>query len=291
MTFHEAYNDLKNHLYFLYDHAESANIADMIMEKITGLSKSERFINGLFILEEEKQKQYDDYKQQLLTGKPVQQILHEAWFHHLPFYVNEHVLIPRPETDELVEWIAEEIKKKNNSPAQLKHLKLLDIGTGSGCIAVSLKNEFTHLSVHALDISEEALKVAKYNANAFGAMIEFSNNDILNKGIWKELPVFDYIVSNPPYIKKSEAKAMRDNVISFEPHTALFVEDEEPLLFYRTIIEFAQEHLQQFGSLFFEINETLADDVIALLDENKFDEIELRADMQGKDRMIKASFL
>jgi len=290
MTLHEAYTDLKNHLYFLYDHSESANIADMIMEKLTGLAKPERFINGLQLLSNENQNIYLRYKQELLTGKPVQQILNEAWFHHLPFYVNEHVLIPRPETDELVEWIVEEIAAKV-SATQLKHQKLLDIGTGSGCIAVSIKKELTALSVHALDISEEALSVAQHNANTFGAEINFSRTDILDKNAHGQLPVFDYIVSNPPYIRRTEAYTMKDNVLSFEPHTALFVEDEDPLLFYRTIIEFAQEHLQQFGSLFFEINEALADDVMALLDENKFDEIELRADMQGKDRMIKACFL
>jgi release factor glutamine methyltransferase len=286
MTIHEAYTSLKNELYYLYDHAESANIANIVMEKLTGLPKSERYMNGLHLLSGEKEAEFMNYAQQLGKGKPVQQIFHEAWFHNLPFYVNEHVLIPRPETDELVQWAIEEISKEKT-----KGQKFLDIGTGSGCIPISIKKELPELSVHALDISEEALKVAKQNASTFKTEISFYQIDILNRQQWNELPVYDYIISNPPYIKLSESAAMHKNVLSYEPHIALFVEDGDALLFYRTIVEFAQTHLHEFGSLFFEINETLADEVMELLDRNKFDRIELASDMQGKDRMIKASFL
>lgn len=284
MTIHEAYTELKNQLYFQYDHAESANIADMVMEKITGLSKPERFLNGLQLLSTEKENIYNAYVNQLNTGKPVQQILEEAWFHGLPFYVNEDVLIPRPETDELVEWVTEELRSKSA-------ISILDVGTGSGCISVSLKKELPSAVVHAVDVSEAALRVAKRNAASFNTDVNFQQLDFLDAAKRKELPAFDCIVSNPPYIKRSEAAAMRDNVLKFEPHLALFVENEDPLLFYRAIAEFAQTHLKSFGSVFLEINEALADDVMKLFDDYKFDEIELRADMQGKDRMIKACFL
>jgi release factor glutamine methyltransferase len=286
MTIHEAYTRLKNELYFLYDHAESVSIAGIVMEKLTGLSKSERHINGLQLLTPEKEAEFMNYAEQLGRGKPVQQIFHEAWFHNLPFYVNENVLIPRPETDELVQWAVEEIGKEKT-----KGQKLLDIGTGSGCIPISLKKELPELTVHALDVSEEALKVAKQNASTFKTEVAFYQIDILDKQQWDQLPVYDYIISNPPYIKLSESQAMHKNVLSYEPHLALFVEDDDALLFYRTIVEFAQTHLRNEGSLFFEINEALADDVMKLLDENKFDRIELASDMQGKDRMIKATFL
>jgi release factor glutamine methyltransferase len=246
------------------------------------------------------QQQLDECTGQLLLHTPVQYVLHEAWFAGLKFYVDENVLIPRPETEELVFWIADwttlgeqsEDKtdhKTKNKQQKKKSLKLLDIGTGSGCIPIALKKKLGDWDVHALEAYAGALQVAKKNAATLQTPITFYAIDILTEADWKPLPTFDIIVSNPPYIRQGEAATMPGNVTRFEPHSALFVPDDDPLLFYKKIADFALLHLYKDGVLFFEINESLGSEVCGILAEKGFVDIVLKKDMQGKERMVRAT--
>lgn len=271
-------------LYNLYDNREAANIAHLVIEQVTGLRRIDRIMHKNMPLAIPAQQQLAGYTRQLLHHTPVQYVLREAWFAGLPFYVDEHVLIPRPETEELVEWIATLYTSAQNK--EQKTVLLLDVGTGSGCIPIALKTKFNSWQVHALDVSAGALQVAQKNAIALGAEVNFYQADILNPQYWQTLPVFDVIVSNPPYIRQSEEADMRNNVTSFEPHTALFVPDEDALLFYRQITAFATQHLTPGGRLFFEINESFGAEVCALLAGSGFTNVTLKQDMQGKNRMV-----
>lgn len=217
----------------------------------------------------------------LKNQKPIQYILGETEFYGLPFKVNEHTLIPRPETEELVEWVLK-------YSAKIKQISILDIGTGSGCIAVSLAKYLPNSKVYALDVSNEALNMAKQNAELNNVNVQFVNADILNSETWdfKDLK-FDVIVSNPPYIREQEKKFMKPNVLDYEPHLALFVKDKNPLRFYEAITRFAVDNLEENGLLFFEINEYLGNQMIQLLNDNNFNNIRLKQDMFKKDRMIK----
>ena len=283
MTVQEAYKQLMYQLFELYDDREAANIADMVTEHITGFKRIDRLINKQFPLSSEQKDLLNNCTAQLLEHNPVQYVLHEASFAGMQFYVDENVLIPRPETEELVQWITKEVYSLESGV-----YSLLDIGTGSGCIPVALKKKISSLEVDALDISAGALEVAKKNAAIQHTEINFYQLDILNEEEWKRLPKFDMIVSNPPYIKQSEANEMHKNVLQHEPHIALFVPDEDGLLFYKAVAAFGLLHLKNKGKLFFEINEALGKEVCKLLEEYGYTNIELKKDMQGKDRMVKA---
>jgi release factor glutamine methyltransferase len=211
--------------------------------------------------------------------EPIQYILGETEFYGLPFKVTPATLIPRPETEELVDWILAHYNKN--------HKTLLDIGTGSGCIAITLAKNLPSLEISAMDISEETLKIASENAKDHKVGVIFSKVDILNA---LALPQkYDIIVSNPPYVRNSEKKNMQKNVLDYEPTMALFVEDDNPLLFYSKIAALAKNYLNPKGFLFFEINEYLGKEVIQLLKRESFSEIELKKDFFGKDRMIKCT--
>lgn len=281
MTIQSAQQALLVQLKTLYDEREAANICDWVMEHITGKKKIDRLLDKQEILPNELLAKLDHITQELNTHRPVQYVLGEAWFAAMKFYVNEHVLIPRPETEELVEWIVEE---SQNSKFKIQNI--LDIGTGSGCIPVALKKKLPRLSITSVDVSKEALEVAGQNAVILGVDISLLNIDFLNENNWDQLPVFDIIVSNPPYIKQSESGSMAKNVLDFEPGIALFVPDEDALLFYRKIADFAKTHLSEQGSIFLEINEKLSKEVITLF-ENKRYHAELRKDLQGRDRMVR----
>ncbi len=216
----------------------------------------------------------------LKQQKPIQYIIGSTEFYGLEFNVNEHVLIPRPETEELVDWIVSEFIAKKKS------LRILDIGTGSGCIAISLAKNFSNAKIYALDISIEALEVAKGNAELNAVDVEFLELDILKTESIRDLE-FDVIVSNPPYVREKEKEKMKPNVLDNEPHLALFVKDENPLLFYNAITQFAYQNFKDNGVLFFEINEFLGSNMIDLLKKNHFKSIELRQDIFKKHRMIK----
>jgi release factor glutamine methyltransferase len=203
----------------------------------------------------------------------------------MKLYVDENVLIPRPETEELVNWVAETVKRR---PARAA--RLLDIGTGSGCIAIALKKQFPSMAIQAVDISEGALQVAQKNAATHLSPIDFHHLDILSKESSKTLGKFDLIVSNPPYVTKGEASSMKKNVLQNEPHIALFVDDEDALKFYRAITEFACAHLNNNGTLFFEINEAMGEQVSEFLAHEGFSDVELKNDLQNKERMVKATY-
>lgn len=281
MTIVEAYKLLAEKLFTLYTERESFAIADRIIKYITGLSKSRRIIQKEVLLNKEEFALYEDYTLQLLQGKPLQYVLHECFFAGMQFYVDENVLIPRPETEELVDLIVSE----NGS---LKNAAVLDIGTGSGCIAIALKKKLSPANISAIDISYEALAVAKKNASSLGTDICFEKLDILVESNWERLSKFDLIVSNPPYIKLSEAAFMHKNVLAFEPASALFVPDNDPLLFYRKIALFGKQYLNKNGKLYFEIHEDAGIETISLLKETGYTNIKLQQDLQEKDRMISA---
>lgn len=223
--------------------------------------------------------------EQLKDEQPIQYIIGETEFYGLPFKVNPYTLIPRPETEELVEWIIKHQPKLNHET-----LNILDIGTGSGCIAISLAKHIPNAKVFAFDVSPGALKMARQNAELNGVSIEFIEANILNSETWSDsfkAMKFSVIVSNPPYVREQEKQLMKPNVLNNEPHLALFVKDENPLLFYKAIAQYASTNLEKNGALFFEINEFLGREMIHLLTTNNFVNIQLKQDIFKKDRMIK----
>jgi release factor glutamine methyltransferase len=220
---------------------------------------------------------------------PIQYLLGKTSFYGLDFSVNEHVLIPRPETEELVDWMLSDHRKTQQS----NNLKILDIGTGSGCIAISLAKNLPNATVFAIDVSEKALATAKKNAANNAVSVNFIHQNILDvvtlsavEGINEQ---FDVIVSNPPYVRNLEKEEIKKNVLDNEPHLALFVEDDDALIFYKKIAELAQENLTENGLLYFEINQYLGAAMIDLLEQMHFKNIELRKDIYGNDRMIKCT--
>jgi len=220
----------------------------------------------------------------LKSQYPIQYILKETEFYGFPFKVNSSTLIPRPETEELVSWVrdtAEAINVTNSN------IKILDIGTGSGCIAISLAKILPKVHVSAIDVCKKALKIAKENAVLNSVDVNFIEANILEPQNDLFTQALNIIVSNPPYVRELEKKEMKPNVLNNEPHLALFVENDNALQFYKAIVDFSKMHLKENGVLFFEINEYLGQEMIALLKENNFTNIELRKDMFGKDRMIK----
>ena len=222
----------------------------------------------------------------LTQQKPIQYILGETEFYGLPFKVNESVLIPRPETEELVDIII----RSNSELSEESQPKILDIGTGSGCIAISLAKNIPNAKVYALDVSDKALEVAKQNAKLNNVEVTFIEADILNETSWDlvfEHLEFNTIVSNPPYVRNLEKVEIKPNVLDNEPHLALFVEDDNPLQFYKAITNFAVNNLKPKGELFFEINQYLGNDTKQLLVDANFEAIELLKDLNGNDRMLK----
>ena len=287
MTIRLAYKQLVAQLYEVYDEREAANIADMVIEHVTGQRKIERILYKDLPVSAEQQEQLKILTEQLLQHKPIQYVLGEVWFAGMKLFVNENVLIPRPETEELVEWIVDEVQ---NGKLKIETgFSIVDIGTGSGCIPIALKKKLTNAEVYAIDVSAGALEVAKRNASEQKLEIEFIQLDFLDEDEWKTLPAFDVIVSNPPYIKKSEEQTMAKNVLEYEPHLALFVPDEDALKFYKAIAAFVKTHLKPNGKIFVEINEALAQQVTDLFKQSGFLQVTLKKDMQGKDRMIQAS--
>ena len=277
----------------LYGKEEVNAIFLLVIEHYLKLNGSIYSLKKEYELTDNELKKFEFVLDQLITGKPIQYILGETVFYGLTFKVTEAVLIPRPETEELVEWVIERIEslklKIENSESKTHNayrepINLLDIGTGSGCIAISLKKNLPKANVFGLDISTEALSLAKQNAVLNNVDIFFIEQDILTSSI-SRLPS-SIIISNPPYITQTEKGQMHQNVLKNEPHLALFVSDENPLIFYEAIADFALINLKENGLLFFEINEHLGIATVNMLSAKKFNAIELRKDMQGKDRMI-----
>lgn len=267
----------------VYEEREATNICDWVMESVTGWTRIDRVVNKTALLSVAQEKRLENISSDLLANMPVQYVLGETWFYGLKLSVNKNVLIPRPETEELTDWIVQDLRKINGSAP----IRVLDIGTGSGCIPLGIKSKLPVAEVHACDISKGALEVAATNAKALGLAIELHEIDILAPSTAPDLPVFDVIVSNPPYIPLSDKSQMAPNVLEYEPSLALFVSDDDPLLFYRRIASFAKHQLKPAGHLYFEIHESMGAAVVQLLLNNGFEQVEVRKDLQGKERMIK----
>lgn len=280
MTIQEATYYLLNKLRSICSEGEASQITDWVMESLTGSKKAERMIYKNESITAKEEAQLLQYTERLLAHEPVQYVLNEAWFCGFRFYVDKNVLIPRPETEELVEWII------SNCKFPVDELKILDIGSGSGCIAISLKRRIRKAEVWGCDISEAALTVARRNANALGTGVNFMPLDFLDKEQQQQLPAFDIIVSNPPYVPEDDKTAMQKNVLDYEPHTALFVPDNDPLVFYNAIAEFGKTHLNKEGSIYCEIHENLGAAAEELFQSKDYS-TEIKKDMQQKDRMIK----
>jgi len=271
---------LKKQLAGQFESVELNPILSILIEHVTGWDQVQQVIHKDNAISEEQVLAFETAATALLAGRPIQYITGKTWFMGEPYIVNDQVLIPRPETEELVDWVIEYAAIKG------KALRILDIGTGSGCIAIAIKKALPEAIVSAIDISTGAIKIAATNAATLKADIEFTCLDILNTAF---LPgQYDVIVSNPPYIPMQEMKNMELQVTDHEPNIALFVPDEDPLVFYKAIARLAKLHLSTNGQLFFEIHYDQGDAMIALLDEMHF-HAELRTDLFGKDRMVRAS--
>lgn len=282
------FNSLKN----IQDEQEIESFFFILTEYLHNLKRVDVALNPNFEISEEEVGKWNAILAQLQQEKPIQYIIGEAWFYGLQFEVNENTLIPRPETEELVEWIL-------NSPITQhpKPISILDIGTGTGCIPISLKANLPLANVSAIDVSEQALAVAKRNAELNKVEVNFIQANILEVEDLSKLPLpktqnpspFNIIVSNPPYVRNLEKEEIKKNVLDYEPHLALFVEDTDALLFYRKIAQLALKNLTPNGLLFFEINQYLGKETVELLENLGFKNIELKKDMYGNDRMIKCS--
>ena len=287
MTFEAAEQSLATALDGLYENREAATIAGMVMELITGKSKMDRWLQKNELLSIEDLKRLEKYSKELLTSKPVQYVLGEAWFAGLCLTVNEHTLIPRPETEELVNlcasWAAS--NKIQDAPFQI-----LEVGTGSGCIAIALQQKMPAAIITAIDISAEAIEVATINAAKYNAPIQFKTFDFLNEANWPELGGFDIIISNPPYIADIEKESMAGHVLDFEPHTALFVTNNNPLIFYSALANFGNKYLNKNGALFVEINQALGLQTQDVFEQKNYTTL-LKKDLFENDRMIVATKL
>ncbi len=285
ITIKDVFEVYRQQINGVYDINETEALTLLVIAEVTGLSRASIKAFPERELTAEQADQIKNILTELKTGKPVQYILGITEFYGLPFKVNSFVLIPRPETEELVEWI---LSSGERLKAKGERFSILDIGTGSGCIAVSLKKNLSNVDVSAIDISEGALQTAKGNAQLNEVEVNFIHADILNIKPDNVFPKFNIIVSNPPYVTLEDKKQMHTSVTDFEPHTALFVPEHDPLIFYRAIADFALNNLIAEGLLYFEINENLGKQTVALLADKGFKNIELRKDMSGRDRMVKA---
>lgn len=296
MKLSEAEQEIKNGLIELYEEGEAASIATIVIEDITGFDRTTSITNKELELSSQQSEKLQSFLSRLQQQEPIQYITNKSWFYGMELYVDKNVLIPRPETEELVDWIVKDVKASGKDvfergPMQADvttQLKVLDIGAGSGCIALALKKAMPKAEVWGCDISEEALNVARRNGSALDIRVDFQGMNFLDEAQQKLLPTVDIIVSNPPYVPQEDKQTMHANVVNHEPHTALFVPDNDALIFYKAIAQFAKKRLYEKGSIYVEIHEALGEDVVNLFKENGYTHIELRKDMQGKERMVKA---
>ena len=271
----------------IYGRDEVASFFFMLIDAYFNIPRYTLALEPDLLINSEERDKIFKALNRLKKEEPIQYILGDTEFYGLTFKVNKHTLIPRPETEELVDWVVKKYRSK--SLKESKSLTFLDIGTGSGCIAISLAKHIPNSKVYAIDVSKEALAMAKKNAKLNEVNITFIEASILDVNTlsneFRALK-FDLIISNPPYVRNLEKTKMKPNVLDNEPHLALFVENETPLIFYKAITQFAVNNLARNGALFFEINEYLGAEMIALLNANNFQLIELKKDLFGKDRML-----
>ncbi len=294
MTYRNVYDYYIKELTSLYDQQEAESISAWIFEDMLGLSKIQMVLRGQDTISEVKANDLAYILLRLLKGEPLQYILGYTYFHGLKIKVNRQVLIPRPETEELVAWIIKDY-------VQNQSCTFLDLGTGSGCIAIALKRNLPHAMVTAVDLNEQALLVALENAEIHQAAVNFLKLDLLHldkkpepfppssSAVYSGLSnTVDVIVSNPPYIPQAEAASIHRNVIGFEPPVALFVPDDEPLIYYDAIARLASQWLSPGGAVYLELHPDFASDVAALMNRYGFYSIRVNNDLQGKQRMLKA---
>ncbi len=284
-TVKDVFETFKQQLNINYDALELEAITLLTLSEVTGRSNAQLKAFPESEIAEDQSKAISIILEKLKTGMPVQYAIGYTEFFGLRFKVTPAVLIPRPETEELVAWILAEVKTENVQP-----VRFLDVGTGSGCIAISLKKYLPSVQAWALDISKDALNMASENALTNNIDVNFIEADILDDQLEHKFTIDNYsiIVSNPPYVTEADQQYMHSRVIGFEPHTALFVNDQHPLIFYKAIADFANLKLTGGGLLFFEINESYGEQVVNLLRHKGFINVELRQDMYGKDRMVRA---
>jgi release factor glutamine methyltransferase len=281
MTIREATTYSVSQLRNIYEEGEATAISTLVIDHLLD-GKLDKVLVREKKMNEAQQAQLDTILQRLLTHEPVQYVLGESWFCGLKFYVDKNVLIPRPETEELVEWII------SNCKFPVDELSIFDIGSGSGCIPISLKRRIRKAQVSSCDASEAALQVARRNASVLGTDVNFLHLDFLDPAKRAALPSFDIIVSNPPYVPEKDKQQMSANVVKYEPSIALFVPDNDALVFYKAIAAFGKSKLNPDGTIYMEIHEDLGEAVMHLFREKGY-VVELKKDMQGKDRMIRAS--
>ncbi len=282
MTAIEIYQLYLNELMTIYPKSEAENIRNRTFESLASMSRSELIKNPAKILIPEISKALLDGLAQLKQQKPLQYLLGESWFYKLPFKVSPAVLIPRPETEELVELAIDFLKKEGIGK------KVLDIGTGSGCIPISIKKNIEGSDMTSIDISGEALAIAKENALTHATEINFQQCDFLEEENWERLDKYEVIISNPPYIPEEEKNLLDKNVTMFEPHIALFVEDKHPLIFYEKIADFGKNHLAKNGIILLETHENYADKVADLFNDKGYMST-IKKDMYDKKRMVIAT--
>lgn len=273
-------NQFVEKLTSIYDKEEAEQLFYLTIEEIMNWKRVDFIMKTPFELDLDVSEKLNMVLNHLVNEKPIQYIFNKAHFFGLEFYVNENTLIPRQETEELVDWILKTIAEKPE-----RKFRILDIGTGSGCIPIAIAKFAKNVEVSTLDVSEKAIEVAKKNAEMNDVNIHFFHQSILETQI---LETYDLIVSNPPYVRNLEKVEIKNNVLVHEPHLALFVEDDDPLIFYRKIVELAKENLAVNGYLFFEINQYLGKETLELFS-NHFTNVVLRKDFVGNDRMIRGT--
>lgn len=279
MTIKELYRNFLVPLQKIYSLSEATIITDWVFEKTVSLKRTDILKNPEKEITPAADELIQKKLQELLQHKPVQYVLGEAWFYRLKLKVNEHVLIPRPETEELVEQLIKDRKSKLTDPS------ILDIGTGSGCIPVAIKKNLPASKLTAIDISKDALVLALENSTLYNTHINFLQIDFLDESTWPALPAFDIIISNPPYIPLNEKEKLDKNVTGFEPHLALFVPNDSALIFYEKIAAFGRDHLLPGGKIYLETHEDHAIETAALFMKD-YQTVMIKKDIYGKERMI-----
>jgi len=296
MNLREAEKAVVASLQEIYDRSEATNIASLAIEHVTGLPRREQVIRTDVTFTAEQESILNKVIERLQRHEPIQYIMNKAWFYGLELYVNPDVLIPRPETEELVDWVIKDVRmrgldvfdKKPDEADETTRLKIMDVCTGSGCIALALKQIMPRAEVWGCDISDAALNIARRNGSELDIRVDFQFVNFLDPAQQKHLPTVDIIVSNPPYVPKKDQSSMRQNVLLHEPHLALFVDDNDPLVFYRALAAFGEKRLHNNGTIYVEIHENLGNAVQQVFEKEGY-EVEIRKDMQGKERMIKAT--
>jgi release factor glutamine methyltransferase len=281
MTITDANRCLLSSLTGLFDEREAASISSLVMERLTGMPKGLRVLHKTEKFSLQQEELFHAYLADLMKQRPVQYVLGEAWFGPYSFFVDENVLIPRPETEELVDWLLNDIAASGQGKS------VLDIGTGSGCIPVYIKKKRSDFQVLALDISEAALRIAVKNSQVLDAQVDFFLSDIRDPALWEKLTPMDLIISNPPYIPEKQKETLEKHVRDFEPAIALFVPDEDPIQFYKIIGEIAIRKLQPGGAVFLEIHHDYAKEIVDWFQKMGFS-LDLKKDFSGNNRMIKA---